>query len=120
MTRTELLERALVVVRNVMYGHVRGSSIRDQLEEANEYLGRALVESGGEGDPAFGCVPTPCWIVWTLTIHGTSMRAICTEQSRADLYRRGLKDDDEIVIKAWVEKSMLNHLFGDCMLKVSY
>lgn len=54
----------------------------------------------------------PIWLVLALHTSGlVSIRAICTKQWIAGVYRKGISHH-EGVIKVWVEKTICNHLFA--------
>ena len=54
----------------------------------------------------------PIWLVLALHTSGLmSIRAICTKQWIAGVYRKGIVHHED-VIKAWVEKTICNHLFA--------
>ena len=53
----------------------------------------------------------PIWLVLSLSTSGlVSIRAICTKQWIADIYRKGVSQHDD-VIRTWIEKTICNHLF---------
>jgi len=55
----------------------------------------------------------PIWLVWTLHESGLlSLRLIATTQGYANERRRRLQHT-EGVIRAWVEKTLTNHLFAE-------
>ena len=55
----------------------------------------------------------PIWLVWTQHENGlVTLRMIATTHSYANTRRRFLKDDRG-VIRAWVEKTITNHLFAE-------
>ena len=47
-------------------------------------------------------------------IPGAVVECICTSQSRANDYRKGLEGDSDAV-RAWVEPVLINHYMGDSM-----
>lgn len=54
----------------------------------------------------------PIWLVLSLSTSGlVSIRAICTKQWIADIYRKGIAHHHDI-IRTWVEKTICNHLFA--------
>jgi hypothetical protein len=54
-----------------------------------------------------------CWLVWSRNTRDVvSLRAICTTNSKANLYRKVMKED-ETIVEVWIEPVWLDHLFGD-------
>lgn len=55
----------------------------------------------------------PIWLVWSMSDIGiVSLRAICTKQHYANVYRKAILHHPEI-IRVWIEKTITNHLYGE-------
>lgn len=62
----------------------------------------------------------PIYLVWGMNDRGlVSLRAICTTQAYATLYRKGLAGQIG-TIRVWVEKTITNHLFGEGAVEQNY
>lgn len=60
------------------------------------------------------------WLVWSVDVNNiVSLRAICTKQTFANVYRKYLIHDERLM-KVWIEKTITNHLYGNAAFEIHY